>query len=191
MRDQPPPAQSQIQMVWPDYLLDAPPPVRLPPGYALRAYQPGDEPRFYAVMALAGWPGWDGDTLKPWLSRILPDGWFMAVHEASGMIVATAMALHSHSDEHPFGGELGWVASDPDHRGQGLGMAVSAAVTARLIGAGYRNIHLYTEDWRLPALKTYLKLGYIPYLAAPDMNARWRAICAQLGWPFTPDVWRT
>lgn len=187
MRDQPP----QLQMVWPAYLLDAPSPVRLPPGYALRTYQPGDELRFCEVMALAGWPGWTGESLRSWMSRILPEGWFMAVHEASRAIVATAMALHDHSDEHPFGGELGWVACDPDHRGQGLGMAVSAAVTARLIGAGYRNIHLYTEDWRLPALKTYLKLGYIPYLASPDMGARWQAICAQLGWPFTPDVWRT
>lgn len=29
---------------------------------------------------------------------------------------------------------------------------------------GYHYIHLYTEDWRFAALKTYLKLGYIPYL---------------------------
>lgn len=52
------------------------------------------------------------------------------------------------------------------------------------------NIHLYTEDWRLPALKTYLKLGYCPYLFAPEQAARWQVICAQLRWPFTPDAWR-
>ena len=131
---------------------------------SLRTYQPGDEPGFYRVMALAGWPGWDDDKLRPWLARIPPGGWFMAVHDQSGDMVATAMALHDHSDLHPFGGELGWVAGDPAHAGKGLGMAVCAAVTGRLIAAGYRDIHLYTEHWRLAAIKTYLKLGYIPLL---------------------------
>ncbi len=114
----------------------------------------------------------------------------MAVHEPSGEIVATAMGLHDHSEQHPFGGELGWVAGDPTHAGQGLGITVCAAVTARLIAAGYRNIHLYTEHWRLAALKTYLKLGYVPFLYLLEMPERWRAICAQLGWPFTPEMWR-
>jgi mycothiol synthase len=181
----------QLQMVWPEERLNDPPLAKLPSGYTLRVYQPGDEPRFYEVMALAGWPGWDDEKLQPWLARIPPDGWVMVVHVASRQIVATAMALYDHTPYHPFGGELGWVACDPAHRGQGLGMAVSAAVTARLIGAGYRHIHLYTEDWRLAALKTYLKLGYVPFLYLPDMAERWRVICAPLGWPFTPAAWRS
>jgi len=179
----------QLQMVWPEHLLDTPPAVRLPPGYTLRTYRRGDEPRFYEVMELAGWVGWNDEKLRPWRSRILPEGWFMAIHGESNEIVATAMALHS--KVYPSGGELGWLACDPAHTGKGLGMAVSAAVTARFIDAGYRNIHLYTEDWRLPALKTYLKLGYIPFLYTPEMWERWKAICAQLQWPFTPEIWRS
>ncbi len=180
----------QLQMAWPTHLLNKPPAPRLPAGYALRTYRPGDEPRFYQVMALAGWPGWDDAKLRPWLARIPPESWFMAVHEASDEIVATAMGLHDHSDEHPFGGELGWVAGDPAHAGQGLGMAVCAAVTARLLQMGYRNVHLYTEQWRLAALKQYLKLGYVPFLYSSEMRERWRVICEQLAWPFTTEVWR-
>ena len=115
----------------------------------------------------------------------------MAIHDASGGIVATAMGLHDHTPDHPFGGELGWLASDPAHRGRGLGLAVSAAVTQRLIEAGYRNIHLYTEHWRLAALKTYLKLGYVPFLYLPEMPERWRVICEKVGWPFKPEEWRS
>ncbi|MBE2236843.1 MAG: GNAT family N-acetyltransferase [Caldilineaceae bacterium] len=181
----------QLQMVWPDALLDRPPHVRVAEGYHLRTYRPGDEPRFYEVMALAGWPGWDDARLKPWMARIPPGSWFMAVHTASDQIVATAMGLHDHSDQHPFGGELGWVAADPAHTGQGLGMAVSAAVTARLLAAGYRNVHLYTEQWRLPAIKSYLRLGYIPYLYAAEMPARWQTLCTALDWPYTPETWRS
>jgi mycothiol synthase len=177
-------------MVWPEHRLNDPPVVRVPPGYSLRTYEPGDEPAFYRVMALAGWPGWDDDKLRPWMARIPPGGWFMAVHDQSRGIAATAMALHDHSDLHPFGGELGWLAGDPAHAGKGLGMAVCAAVTARLIAAGYRDIHLYTEHWRLAALKTYLRLGYVPFFYLPDMPERWRAVCAQLGWPFTPESWK-
>ncbi|MCX6029084.1 MAG: hypothetical protein NT169_07250 [Chloroflexi bacterium] len=43
---------AQLQMVWPAHRLDTPPTVRLPPGYALRTYRRGDEPRFYKVMKL-------------------------------------------------------------------------------------------------------------------------------------------
>jgi len=94
--------------------------------------------------------------------------------------VATAMALRDRAEFGREGGEMGWLAGDPAHRGQGLGRAVSTAVTARFMQAGFRHIHLYTEDWRLPALKVYLKLGYVPFLSAPDMWERWRVVCEQL-----------
>jgi len=182
---------TQLQMVWPEQRFATPPTVDVPPGYTLRTYRPGDEPGFYHVMALAGWPGWDDEKLRPWIARIPPESWFMILHDATQTIVATAMGLHDHSNDHPFGGELGWVAADPAHRGQGLGRAVCAAVTARLIAAGYRNIHLYTEHWRLAAIKLYLKLGYAPFLYTPEMPKRWREICEQLGWPYIPEQWRS
>lgn len=180
----------QLQMVWPTDRLTTPPAPRLSPGYRLRAYQPGDEPRFYEVMTLSGWPGWDDDKLRPWLARIPPRGWIMAIDEQSGQIVATCMCLHDHSNLHPFGGEIGWVASDPAHRGKRLGMAVCAAATARLIEAGYRNIHLYTEHWRLAAIRSYLNLGYVPLFYLPEMHERWRVICEEVGWPFHPVSWQ-
>ena len=123
-----PAALPQLQMVWPQARLSTPPVPHLPPGYTLRTYRPGDEARFYEVMALSGWPGWDDEKLRPWLARILPASWFMVIHTASDQMVATAMGLHDPTDWHPFGGELGWVASDPAHAGQGLGRAVCAAV---------------------------------------------------------------
>lgn len=180
----------QLHMDWPESLLAHPPTVTLSPGYSLRTYQPGDEPGFYRVMDLAGWPGWDDQRLRPWKARILPASWFMVIDQSSDQIVATAMCLHSHEDDHPFGGELGWVAGDPAHKGRGLGRAVCAAATARMIEIGYRSIHLYTEDWRWAAIHIYLTLGYVPYLYTPQMFERWRTVCAELNYPFTPENWR-
>jgi len=179
--------ETQLQMIWPGDLLDSPPVMRIPFGYSLRTYRPGDEPRFFRLMELAGWPGWNEEVLRPWRARLLVEGWFIVVHRGSAEVVASAMALHS--EAYPGGGELGWLAGHPAHAGRGLGMVVSAAVTARLMEGGCRVIHLYTEDYRLAALKTYLKLGYVPFLYAEGMFERWRAVCARLGWAFTPERW--
>ena len=116
---------TQLQTVWPDHRLTSPPEVRTPIGYTLRTFEWGDQPHFYRLMALAGWPEWDDERLQPWLERILPQGWFMAVEQSSGRIAASAMCLHDHSTLHPFGGELGWLAGDPAHGGSGLGRLVS------------------------------------------------------------------
>jgi mycothiol synthase len=189
MAEETPPKRRQLQLLWPSHRLAAPPPVSLAPGLALRTYRPGDEQGWYEVMEKAGFGHWDMERFLPYFRRLLPEGLFFGTDEATGGIVATAQALHGLSDQHPFGGELGWVAGDPAYRGRGLGMAVCAAVTRRFLQAGYTRIYLHTDDFRLPALKTYLKLGYEPYLFAPDMPERWRAVCGELGWPFRPDAW--
>jgi mycothiol synthase len=181
--------RQQLKMLWPAQRLNSPPAVHLATGYTLRTYQPGDEAGFFKVMDQAGFTNWDEEKLRPWFLKMLPDGWFFVLHQASGEIVATAMANHNPQPLHPFGGELGWVAAHRDHAGKGLGMTVCAAVVRRLLRAGYRNIYLNTDDWRLPAIKTYLRLGWVPFLYAPDMKERWQAICPQLNWAFTPQEW--
>lgn len=175
-----------LKMLWPPQRLATPPTVPVPTGYTLRIYQPGDEPGFYKVMEIAGFTNWDDETLRLRRLKILPDGWFMIVHQASSEIVATAMAKHNPQDLHPFGGELGWVAGHPEHARKGLGMAVCSAVVRRLINGGYRHLYLKTDDWRLPAIMIYLRLGWTPFLHLPDMAERWCAVCEQLNWPFTP-----
>ena len=178
-----------LKMIWPADLLDSPPAVHLPEGYTLRTFQPGDETPFYELMGLAGFGHWDDEIMQPWRDMVLPDGWFLIVDETGGQMVSTAIAHHRPDALHPFGGSLGWLAGHPEHAGKGLGMAISAAVVRRLLEFGYKNIYLNTEDWRLPALSIYLRLGWVPLLYLPDMEERWRDVCAKLGWPFTPDEW--
>jgi mycothiol synthase len=175
-------------MVWPERLLARPPAVVLAPGYRLRAYEPGDDEGWFRLMRLAFGEEWDGERLAPWLARILPDGWLFVV-DGDGEPAVTAMACHNPAPLHPFGGELGWVAGDPAHAGRGLGLAVCAAVTARFLSASYRRIYLKTDDARLPAIRTYLKLGFVPFLFAEGMEDRWAAVCAGARWPYEPEAW--
>ncbi|MFH1708222.1 MAG: GNAT family N-acetyltransferase [Planctomycetota bacterium] len=180
----------QLQMLWPASRLAAPPAIDAAPGYSLRIFEPADAAAYIGLMHKAGFKDWNAETLAATLKRILPDGLFVIEHMATGSLAATTMAIHNPTDLHPFGGELGWVAGDPAHSGKGLGMTVCAAVVDRYLRAGYKCIYLQTDDWRLPAIKVYLKLGFVPYLFAPDMAGRWQAVCAKLDWPVDP-AWPT
>jgi predicted dehydrogenase/GNAT superfamily N-acetyltransferase len=168
--------RAQLMMVWPNSRLGSPPEAVVPDGYRLRAFEPADEAGYLELIAKAGFAGWTPARLTEWIRKIIPHGFFVIEHIPTGRLVATAMATHHPRDGHPYGGELGWVAGDPEHAGKGLGLATCAAVTALYIRRGYRDIYLCTDDWRLPAIKTYLKLGYEPELYMPDMAERWRIV---------------
>jgi len=165
-------------MVWPQQRLGRPPDGSLPEGYTLRTFRPGDAAEHIRLMHSAGFVSWNEEQLAGAMDKCLPNGFFVVEHNTSGpfdrlragRLVATAMAHHQPLPHHPCGGELGWVAGDHEHKGKGLGYAVCAAATRRLIEIGYRNIYLRTDDFRLAAIKVYLKLGYVPFLFAPDME---------------------
>ena len=182
--------QPQLQMLWPEALLNAPPEVRLTPDYELRIFDPArDLEAYLSLVHEAGFADFDSERVDACLARALPDGFFLVIHCPTQAVVATAMASHNPKPLHPYGGELGWVAGRPAHAGKGLGRAVCAAVVRRFLSAGYRRLYLLTDDFRLPALSVYLKLGFVPFLFEGTMPARWQTICDKLDWPYTPDAW--
>ncbi|OQA41023.1 MAG: Mycothiol acetyltransferase [Chloroflexi bacterium ADurb.Bin325] len=174
-------------MLWPAGR--ATPEITLPHGYLLRTFAPADADAYLALMHAAGFTQWDVAHLTAELEFVLPDGLFVVEHMPTAALVATAMAEHHAGPLHPFGGELGWVAGDARHAHRGLGRAVCTAVVRRLLSAGYRRIYLKTDDFRLPAIAVYLRMGFAPFLYQDDMFARWQAVCAQLDWPYTPEAW--
>lgn len=174
------PPRPQLQMAFPERRFASPPEPAVPEGYRLRQLRTGEETTYIALMDKAGFGGNTPEGVKSALRRALPGGFFVIEHLATGALVATAQANHSPSSQHPNGGALDWVAADPDHKGKGLGRVVTAAVTRLLIERGYRDIYLLTDDWRLPAVATYLGLGWEPLLNDPEMDARWTAVRAAL-----------
>jgi mycothiol synthase len=179
----------KLHMVWPERLLGAIPPARVPPGYAVRLLRPddhADRATFLALMRATQLGTWSDERLARVCPTILPDGWFGIIHPDSGALVATAMAQDSADPLHPSGGEVGWVAADPAHRGRGLGRAVVALALARLAAVRYRRIYLKTDDHRLPAIRVYLDLGFEPLAYTDDMPQRWAAIRAQLAADLRP-----
>lgn len=145
----------------------------LPDGYVLRQLCDDDIPAYIAMMDKVGFCSWTKQFARDMLALTLPGGAFVMVDDQSGQLVATALAQHVHHPSHPNGGQMGWVAADPQHRGKGLGKIVCAVATRRLIDAGYTDIFLLTDDARLPAIHTYLKLGWQPVTDTEEMVARW------------------
>jgi mycothiol synthase len=90
--------------------------------------------------------------------------------------VATAQFHRKPDGQYAGIAELGWVAVDPAHQGRGLAMVVNLAVMHYAASLGYDEIFLNTDDWRLPAIRTYLKLGFEPWLTDPSHAERWRTI---------------
>lgn len=153
----------------------------LPQGYRLRTFRDGDRSGYLSLMRRGGFPSWRSATLDAALKAALPDGVFFVELEPSGELVSTAVAQHNSIDLHPFGGELGWVSTVPAHRGNRLSRVVCSAVVLRFLKAGYSDIFLRTDDWRLPAIKTYLNIGFRPFLFLPEMEGRWKNVCERLG----------
>jgi len=176
-------------MIWPGRALPGPPRPEPPSGYAIRTYQPGDEAPFLSLMAAGDFDPWDEEKVQFNRNRVLPGGWFFAVVEATGEIVATAMCLHNYTGTSPFTGDVGWLACDPAHRGRGLGMALMIHVTRRFLDAGYTRIQLHTEHYRLAAIAIYLKLGYVPVLETASASVLWQELCERIHWTYTPDRW--
>jgi mycothiol synthase len=166
----------QLEMVLSERALENPPPLTVPPGYVLRQFEERDAESYLALLELSGLAKWDRASLESFRRTRLPGGFFVVEHCATGAIAATAMASHSPNAHHPNGGCIDWVAAHPEHKGKALGAVASIAAVRRLIEVGYRRIYLLTDDFRIPAIKTYLRMGYEPFIWDDAMQARWDAI---------------
>lgn len=67
--------------------------------------------------------------------------------------------------------ELGWVAVRPEHRGHGLAYEICRGVLQFSRASRHRYVFLKTEDFRVAAIKTYLRLGFEPEVKPDQVNA--------------------
>jgi mycothiol synthase len=163
------------------HLRDLPGERPLPEGYALRALREGDD---LAALAetLTGAFGevWTEDTVR---ERLLGDPTVRAVYVAlhGGRAAATASSRLL-PDRYPGSGYVHWVGTHPDHLRRGLGAALMARVLADFAERGYTDAVLETDDFRLPAIRTYLRFGFVPVYAVEgeDHTARWSAVFREL-----------
>jgi mycothiol synthase len=179
-----------LYLLWPSLERSAPA-VDTPAGYSFRTYRESDD--FDLLQLLER----DGESMRAeewqhYRDLLLPDGLFLVHTTSSRELVATAGAAHNPRPGRyyfPFGGELGYLIVDPNHRRRGLGTAVCSAVIGRFVSAGYKSIRVCVQEHRREAIRLYLRLGFEPFLHSTVVERRWRRICEVLGLPFAPDQW--
>jgi mycothiol synthase len=194
------PDRPSIQMVRPH--LEGLPPLAaavaaLPPGYRLRRYRPEDQPGWTALMNTGQMGEWTAQrtreqlTGRPW-PQFDPHGLFVVTHAPPGgdaeVLVASACAWLAAPEERETG-TLHMVCVLPEHRGLSLSHPVCLAVLHRFRERGFRRVRLTTHDWRLGAVKVYLRLGFQPLYRHPRHPDQWAALLRALRWtaPVAPE----
>jgi len=149
----------------------------LPEGYVLRIATPADDVNLGEMMHVGFDRTWDAEKVNEELLRH-PEVPKTFVVEKGGAIVAGAS--YQVKAETPRVGWIHWVAAHPDHAGKGLGYVVTRAVIVESLERGNLSEALTTDDERLPAIATYLKLGFEPECWHPSHEERWEQVRSRL-----------
>jgi mycothiol synthase len=164
------------------HTLEALPDLAVPPGYELRSFTVHDASVWGDLLNENGELGeWDDARVAALFdprSPLVVEGSFFITRDDQP--VATAQLDLHHEGPYASMAELGWVAARPGNQGHGLGYVVCLAVLRYAAAHGHREVFLRTDDPRLPAIATYLKLGFTPWMFDSTAPERWEQIQAQL-----------
>lgn len=158
----------------------------IPQGMALRHWQEGDETAWAAIMnsrdGIFVPGGWSITRVKEWFIEKEQFSseccFFICDTETKECLpVATATAWRATGAFPPRQGYLHMVASLPEYRGRGLGRAVTVAALDFMANRGDVEVILDTDDFRIPAIRLYISLGFVPvYNIDCDNRNNWKEI---------------
>ena len=77
-------------------------------------------------------------------------------------------------------GYIHMVACHEQARGKGYGTLLNNVALHTLKNEGMETAYLTTDDWRIPAIKSYLRAGFEPDVSTEDFKTRWNNIFKQL-----------
>ena len=133
-------------------------------------------------MAASGLPV----TAPTWSSEFAerPGSRVFSIHDGVRLVAAAGLRPIAGA---PSSRHLMWVGVHPDYRGHHLGRALTVAAMTFAAEQRLETVMLLTDDFRLPAIHLYLKLGFQPCLGSWDRTQRfrWRRIARKLHSPIT------
>lgn len=92
-----------------------------------------------------------------------------------GVVVAVASARHL-PDLYPSAGYLHYVGAIAAVAGRGFGGVTTLAVLKHFRDEGLEGAVLETDDFRLSAIRTYLKIGFVPEYRHEQDQERWSRV---------------
>ena len=180
---------SQLKMIRPN--LDKLLKIQIPKGYGIRTYEPGDEVHWARIINDSfGGDRSAEDARKKIMAKpqFIPEGLFFATYQ--GEPVGTACAWRQSPDEMEVGC-VHMVGVVSEHQGHRLGKLVCLRVLYFFKEHGFSMAILSTDDHidRLPAVKTYLNIGFKPLYRDDSHPERWRVVCEKLGVEAPETLW--
>jgi len=175
----------QLRMIRPN--LDRLPKLEVPEGYEIRVYREGDDAHWANIIKESfGGERTAEHTQREILDRDVfePQGLYFATYQ--GTPVGTACAWKKSPDEKEVG-YVHMVGVVPEHEGHKLGRCVSLCVLLCFQERDFKCVMLDTDDFRLPAVKTYLNLDFLPIYVDVDQPDRWCEVLEKLGLPVMLD----
>ncbi len=173
--------------------LEGLPEIALPPGYTIRTSRDGDGLHWGRIISEAfDNVGFDEARFERDMKghpAYLPERIFF-VCAPDGQPCATASAYRQGS----YGAGMGYlhyVGVCPAQRGKQLGAIASLMVLRKFRDEGLKGAVLQTDDFRLAAIRTYLRLGFAPLIVHENQPARWSVVFEQLGLPLLSVCSRT
>jgi len=147
-----------------------------PIGYRFRHFQAGDERNWedlirHSFTREVKFADKIGDHVPCYADRVL----FICRGEQP---VATATAWETGSGDNN-DWYLHMVGVLPEYSGKGLGFAATLAALHKIREASGEAAYLETDDFRLPAIRIYLKLGFQPVYIDDSHPGRWKQILQQ------------
>jgi GNAT superfamily N-acetyltransferase len=178
-----PEGDNNIIMILPD--LKHLPELTFPEGYGCRGMRPGDETLWADIWRETEPPIRVEDDL---FAKQFGTDWqrigerCFLVTDPRQCAIGTISAWFDASFQGADWGRIHWVAIRPAHQGKGL--AKPALVFAlRKLAQWHERAYLVTQAFRLPAVKTYLDLGFRPDLSDPAKLPFWRYLREALRHP--------
>lgn len=167
----------QLFMRQPD-LSDLTPAPPLEPGYVLRIAVSADHEQLAGLLSEAFGDSWDAQRVA---GEFSPGNGVEATYVVAAPtgVVATAAARRL-VDRYPGVGYVHYVGARFSERGNRLGELVTRQVLAHFAAEGLHQAVLETDDFRLPAVWTYLRLGFVPEPRVPGDVARWSRVLRNL-----------
>jgi mycothiol synthase len=159
------------------HLDDLPTLAPLPEGYYLRPYDADyDRPSLIATLTASFREDWDEARLDRELTAA-PDVHTVYVVAHGGVVVGTASSRYV-PGRFPDAGYIHWVGVASEHLRRGIASALLARVLEDFRERGYPLAVLETDDYRIPAIRSYLKFGFLPTydVRGEDHRRRWAKV---------------
>lgn len=157
----------------------------LPKGYSKFTFHRGGDERMSEDEYRKGWfnvaPHWTRQEFDNFYKdpRIPNDGFFLIKNEDGEIVAHSNVQLNEHKQSTA---TVHFVAVKENCRGKKLGYVATEQVLEYVQEHRIPTLYLTTDEFRIPAIKTYLKLGFKPVMWDIDMRERWFPILKELGY---------